>query len=355
MTGPYSAEFRRRAVELARANAGPIAHVAKDLGVSPSTLRTWLRREDGGRGNSDEQVSPAEQAPTPSTEAEQGTARQSNNVGTTKQRPRAKSVFSKGAEVAAFILLAIGAALIGFYIKPATPAIPPISASSPAVELWVNSSGIQFTNVKSDIDTFPGSETFYTISGTAWMPPGSVGDLQVEIIGMGHMTSSGGSEPITNYVGMAAIWRPLHPGSNDFSYSVISHHCSCVTYASPYLVAATPDILVATGMGSEKLPTITYASSELTDEQNGLPTDWSIVSGTPEIPETSDSPAIGWIWPNSGYGSLVAEDLSASANLNARTFYAGIALGLAGAAAIGALQAAFRVREPSSRSERRRA
>ena len=335
MTGRYSAEFRRRAVDLARANAGPIADVAKDLGVSQSTLRTWLRREDGASASSDKQ------APTPSTEA--------------KQRPRAKSLFFKGAEVVAFIIVGVGAALIGFYIKPATPAIPAISVNSPAVELWVNSSGIQFTDVTSDIDTFPGSETFYTISGNAWMPPRSLGDLQVEIIGMGRITSSGGGESIVNYVGMAAIWRPLHPGSNDFSYSVTSHHCSCVTYASPYLVATTPDISVATGMGSEKLPTITYASSELTDEQRGLPTDWSIVSGTPEVPLTTDFPATGWIWRNSGYGSVVAEDLSASANLDTRTFYAGIALGIAGAAAIGALQAAFRVVEYRSRSERRTA
>jgi transposase len=43
---PHPAEFRRRAVELARGRAKPIAELAKDLGISESCLRNWLAQAD---------------------------------------------------------------------------------------------------------------------------------------------------------------------------------------------------------------------------------------------------------------------------------------------------------------------
>ena len=52
MPRPHPPEFRRRAVELARARTKPIAQLASDLGVSESCLRNWLTRadiEDGRR------------------------------------------------------------------------------------------------------------------------------------------------------------------------------------------------------------------------------------------------------------------------------------------------------------------
>jgi Transposase len=38
----HPAEFRRRAVELARQRSKPIAELAKDLGISESCLQNWL-------------------------------------------------------------------------------------------------------------------------------------------------------------------------------------------------------------------------------------------------------------------------------------------------------------------------
>jgi transposase len=40
---PYAPEFRAEAVRLVRESGRPLAHLAKDLGVSEPTLRQWLR------------------------------------------------------------------------------------------------------------------------------------------------------------------------------------------------------------------------------------------------------------------------------------------------------------------------
>ena len=42
MPAPHPAEFRQRAVELARAGDKPVAALAKDLGISESCLRNWM-------------------------------------------------------------------------------------------------------------------------------------------------------------------------------------------------------------------------------------------------------------------------------------------------------------------------
>lgn len=42
MPAPRPPEFRRRAVELARAGDQPVAQIAKDLGISESCLRRWM-------------------------------------------------------------------------------------------------------------------------------------------------------------------------------------------------------------------------------------------------------------------------------------------------------------------------
>ena len=46
MPPPHPPEFRRRAVELARERAKPIAQIAADIGISESCLRNWLARAD---------------------------------------------------------------------------------------------------------------------------------------------------------------------------------------------------------------------------------------------------------------------------------------------------------------------
>jgi transposase len=44
MPAPHPAEFRQRAVELARLREKPVAEIARDLGISDSCLRNWVHR-----------------------------------------------------------------------------------------------------------------------------------------------------------------------------------------------------------------------------------------------------------------------------------------------------------------------
>ena len=53
MPRPHPAEFRRRAVELARLHEKPIAQIAEDLGISDSCLRNWMRQADIDDGRRD--------------------------------------------------------------------------------------------------------------------------------------------------------------------------------------------------------------------------------------------------------------------------------------------------------------
>lgn len=50
MPGAHPPEFRRRAIELAREGAKPLAHLAKDLGISESCLRNWRQQADVDEG-----------------------------------------------------------------------------------------------------------------------------------------------------------------------------------------------------------------------------------------------------------------------------------------------------------------
>lgn len=43
-------EFRRRAVELARAKDKPVAQIASDLGIAESYLRRWMKLDDVDTG-----------------------------------------------------------------------------------------------------------------------------------------------------------------------------------------------------------------------------------------------------------------------------------------------------------------
>lgn len=51
MPPPHPPEFRRRAVELARERATPIAEIATDIGISETCLRNWLARADIDQGS----------------------------------------------------------------------------------------------------------------------------------------------------------------------------------------------------------------------------------------------------------------------------------------------------------------
>jgi transposase len=48
---PHPPEFRRRAVQLARAGDQPIALIATDLGISESCLRNWVKRDEVETGD----------------------------------------------------------------------------------------------------------------------------------------------------------------------------------------------------------------------------------------------------------------------------------------------------------------
>lgn len=57
---PHPAEFRRRAVELARARSKPIAELAKELGISESCLRNWLAQAEVDDNGSQTRLTSAE-------------------------------------------------------------------------------------------------------------------------------------------------------------------------------------------------------------------------------------------------------------------------------------------------------
>ena len=46
----YPPEFRREAVELVRSSGRPIPQIADELGVSPQSLRNWVRQGDVDAG-----------------------------------------------------------------------------------------------------------------------------------------------------------------------------------------------------------------------------------------------------------------------------------------------------------------
>lgn len=63
MPAPHPAEFRQRAVELAREGSKTVAAVAKDLRISESCLRNWMRQadsDDAGTSGGDTKLSSAE-------------------------------------------------------------------------------------------------------------------------------------------------------------------------------------------------------------------------------------------------------------------------------------------------------
>ena len=60
MPAPHPPEFRRRAVELARAGEKPIAQLAKELRISESCLRNWIAQADTDDNGSATRLTSAE-------------------------------------------------------------------------------------------------------------------------------------------------------------------------------------------------------------------------------------------------------------------------------------------------------
>ena len=59
----YPLELRERAVRLWRSEQPrrPIAHVARELGIHPEAMRTWLRQDEADRGERADRPTAAEQ------------------------------------------------------------------------------------------------------------------------------------------------------------------------------------------------------------------------------------------------------------------------------------------------------
>jgi transposase len=60
MPAPHPAEFRQRAVALARAGEKPIAQLAKELQISESCLRNWMAQADADENGSAARLTSAE-------------------------------------------------------------------------------------------------------------------------------------------------------------------------------------------------------------------------------------------------------------------------------------------------------
>jgi transposase len=59
----YPVELKERALRLWRSEQPrrPIAHVARDLGVHPEAMRTWIRQDEADRGERHDRPTTAEQ------------------------------------------------------------------------------------------------------------------------------------------------------------------------------------------------------------------------------------------------------------------------------------------------------
>lgn len=53
MPRPHPEEFRRRAVQLARTGDQSLGQIARDLGISESCLRNWMRKDEIETGDRD--------------------------------------------------------------------------------------------------------------------------------------------------------------------------------------------------------------------------------------------------------------------------------------------------------------
>lgn len=60
MPAPHPPEFRRRAVELARAAEKPVSVIAKELSISESCLRNWMAQADADAGTTDSRLTSSE-------------------------------------------------------------------------------------------------------------------------------------------------------------------------------------------------------------------------------------------------------------------------------------------------------
>jgi transposase len=86
-------ELRDRAMRLARESDRPVAHVARDLGIHPEALRTWLRQDEADRGERADLLSTAEREELKRLRAENRELRQANEIV-----KAASAIFTQGLD-----------------------------------------------------------------------------------------------------------------------------------------------------------------------------------------------------------------------------------------------------------------
>ncbi len=76
----YSPEFRERAVRLARESERPISAIARDLGVHPDSLRTWMQQAEADNGSRGDRLTTAEREELTALRREVRDLRRSNEI-----------------------------------------------------------------------------------------------------------------------------------------------------------------------------------------------------------------------------------------------------------------------------------
>lgn len=80
MPAPHPVEFRQRAVELARLREKPVAEIARDLGISDSCLRGWVRQADLDEGRRSDGLTTAEREELVALRRELRVAKMENEI-----------------------------------------------------------------------------------------------------------------------------------------------------------------------------------------------------------------------------------------------------------------------------------
>lgn len=80
MPAPHPPEFRQRAVELARLREKPISEIARDLGISDSCLRGWVRQADLDEGRRSDGLTTAEREELVALRRELRVAKMENEI-----------------------------------------------------------------------------------------------------------------------------------------------------------------------------------------------------------------------------------------------------------------------------------
>ena len=76
----YPVEFHERAVRLARGTERPIADVARDLGVHPETLRSWVRQDEADDGERSDRMATREREELTALRREVRDLRRANEI-----------------------------------------------------------------------------------------------------------------------------------------------------------------------------------------------------------------------------------------------------------------------------------